>query len=47
MTIGLEATGEDSDSWGYIASSKHDIDEKGHIAHSTYGDSVFLKANGK
>ena len=40
VTIGLEATGEDSDSWGYIASNKHDIDEKGQIAHSTYGDIV-------
>lgn len=40
VTIGLEATGKDSDSWGYIASSKHDIDEKGQIVDSTYGDIV-------
>ena len=40
VTIGLEATGEDSDSWGYIASSKHDIDEKGQIVGSTYGNIV-------
>lgn len=40
VTIGSEATGEDSDSWGYIATSKHDIDEKGQIVDSTYGDIV-------
>ena len=40
VTIGLEATGEDSDSWGYIASSKHDIDEKGQIVDSAYGNIV-------
>lgn len=39
-TIGLEATGEDSDSWGYIASSRHDIDEKGQIVDSTYGNII-------
>jgi len=39
-TIGLEAASEDSDSWGYIASSKHEIDEKGQIVDSTYGSIV-------
>ncbi|MBQ9004464.1 MAG: hypothetical protein IJ087_21720 [Eggerthellaceae bacterium] len=38
VTIGLGAVREDSDSWGYIASSKHDIDEKGQIVKSTYGN---------
>ena len=40
VTVGSEATDEDSDSWGYIASSKHDIDEKGQIVKSTYGNIV-------
>ena len=40
LTIGLEAASEDSDSWGYIASSKHDVDEKGQIVDSAYGSIV-------
>ena len=42
VIIGAEATGEDPLTWGYIASSDHQLDDQGAVVDSTYG-SIIVK----